>query len=209
MHTRGQAVGIVVTPGSGEGRARLIARRLGRRLRRRGAGVTVRSFDDLPTLREWAKTSGPDFTALFCVGGDATQSAAALLARRHRIPFVPIPNGFGNLFASVFGYAASPRRAARLLERGEIRMVDVGLAGDELFLSHKSYGFLDQVQERVEAGRRQPRRRALRLLAYYVVAVRAVWTTTLAPLRVEVDGAVVRRSWSRWRTWRPTGTSCP
>ena len=191
MHARGRAVCIVVTPGSGEGRARHIGRHLGRLLRRRGAVVTTRSFGDLPSLLEWAKTCGPEFSIIFCVGGDATQSAAAVLARRHRIPFVPIPNGFGNLFASVFGYPTSPRRAGRLLEEGEIRMVDVGLAGDELFLSHRSYGFLDQVQERAEEGRRQPRHRALRLLAYYGTAARAVWSTALEPLRVEVDGTVV------------------
>jgi diacylglycerol kinase family enzyme len=69
-------------------------------------------------------------------------------------------------------------------------MVDVGVAGDELFLSHKSYGFLDQVQQAVEAGGRQPRDRVRRLLAYYGTAVRAVWSTPLAPLGVEVDGAL-------------------
>ena len=103
---------------------------------------------------------------------------------------MPIPNGFGNLFAGVFGHSSSPRRAARLLDEGEIRMVDVGVVGDELFLSHKSYGFLDQVQEAVEEGRRQPRDRVRRLLAYYGTAVRAVWSTALAPLGVEVDGAL-------------------
>ena len=97
---------------------------------------------------------------------------------------MPIPNGFGNLFASVFGHSSSPRRAARLLGDGEIRMVDVGQVGDELFLSHKSYGFIDQIQERVEEGRRQPRDRTRRLLAYYWTAVRAVWTTPLTPLSV-------------------------
>ena len=180
----------MVTPGSGEGGARGVARRLGRLLRRRGSAVTVKAFDNLASLTEWAKTCGPEYSALFCVGGDATLSAAAVLARRHRIPFVPIPNGFGNLFAGVFGHSSSPRRAARLLDEGEIRMVDVGVVGDELFLSHKSYGFLDQVQEAVEEGRRQPRDRVRRLLAYYGTAVRAVWSTALAPLGVEVDGAL-------------------
>ena len=177
--------------GSGDGRAKGVARRLARLLRRRGSLVTIQAFGDLPSLIGWAKSAGPDFSVIFCVGGDATQSAAALLARRHRSPFVPIPNGFGNLFATVFGHSSSPRRAARLLGDGEIRMVDVGLAGDELFLSHKSYGFIDQIQERVEEGRRQPRDRTRRLLAYYWTAVRAVWTTPLTPLSVEVDGAVV------------------
>ena len=187
---RWRSVCIVVTPGSGEGRARGVARRLARLLRRRGAAATIQAFGDLPSLTEWAKTCGPEFDAICCVGGDATQSAAALLARRHRIPFVPIPTGFGNLFARVFGHPSSPRQAARLLDEGEVRLVDVGVAGDELFLSHKSYGFLDQVQEAVEEGRRQPRDRVWRLLAYYGTAVRAVWRTPLAPLGVEVDGAL-------------------
>jgi diacylglycerol kinase (ATP) len=190
MAARWRSVGIVVTPGSGAGRARGVARRLARLLHRRGVTVTLQAFDDLPSLVQWAKTSGPEFEAICCVGGDATQSAAALLARRHRIPFVPIPNGFGNLFARVFGHPASPRQAARLLDEGEVRLVDVGVAGDELFLSHKSYGFLDQVQEAVEEGRRQPRDRMRRLLAYYGTAVRAVWNTPLAPIGVEVDGAL-------------------
>jgi diacylglycerol kinase (ATP) len=190
MAARWRSVGIVVTPGSGAGRARGVARRLARLLRRRGVTVALQAFDDLPSLVQWAKTSGPEFEVICCVGGDATQSAAALLARRHRIPFVPIPNGFGNLFARVFGHPASPRQAARLLDEGEVRLVDVGVAGDELFLSHKSYGFLDQVQEAVEEGRRQPRDRMRRLLAYYGTAVRAVWSTPLAPIGVEVDGAL-------------------
>jgi diacylglycerol kinase (ATP) len=188
MATRWRSVGVVVTPGSGEGRARGVARRLARLLRRRGSTVTIRAFGGLPALAEWAETAAAEFSVIFCIGGDATQSAAAAMARRHRIPFVPVPTGFGNLFASVFGHPASARRAARLLADGEIRMVDMGVAGDEPFLSHKSYGFLDQVQERVEEDRRQPRTRTRRLLAYYGIAVRAVWTTPLAPLAVEVDG---------------------
>lgn len=70
-------------------------------------------------------------------------------------------------------------------------MVDVGMAGEELFLSHKSYGFLSQVQEAVEAGRRQPRGCARRLLAYYCAALQAIWKTPLAPLAVEVDGTLM------------------
>src|SRR5689334_13799592 len=203
MATRWPSVGIAVTPGSGDGRARGIARRLVRVLRRRGSAVTVESFDDLRALTEWARTSAPPFGVLFCVGGDATQSAAALLARRLRIPLVPIPTGFGNLFASVFGHPSSARGAARLLADGEVRMVDIGMAAvgtaaggpadDEPFLSHKSYGFIDEVQERVEEGRRQPRARAWRLLAYYATAIRAAWSTPLSPLSVEVDGAPVAR----------------
>ncbi len=191
MTLEAKPICIAVTPGSGEGRARMVARRLQRLLRRRGYAVAVQRFDDLPSLEQWAGECRPDFSLLICVGGDATQSAAAVLARRHRIPFVPVPNGFGNLFASVFGHPSAPAQVVRLLDEGRVQMVDVGMAGEELFLSHRSYGFLDQVQERVEEGRSQPRQRALRHLAYYWMAVRAIFTVPLDPLRVEVDGHVV------------------
>src|SRR5258705_6428081 len=98
------------------------------------------------------------------------------------MPFVPITPDFCNLFARFFGHHSSAREVARLLDEGEIRLVDVGVAGDELFLSHKSYGFLDQIQEAVEEGRRPPRDRIRRLPASYRTAVPAVWRTPLPPL---------------------------
>ena len=117
MATRWRSVGIVVTPGSGEGRARGVARRLARLLGRRGSTVEIQAFGSLPALVKWAQTAAAEFSVMFCIGGDATQSAAATLARRHRIPFVPVPTGFGNLFASVFGHPSSARRAVPALRR--------------------------------------------------------------------------------------------
>jgi diacylglycerol kinase family enzyme len=85
MATRWRSVGVVVTPGSGEGRARGVARRLARLLRRRGSTVTIRAFGGLPALAEWAETAAAEFSVIFCIGGDATQSAAP------RSPAAPIP----------------------------------------------------------------------------------------------------------------------
>ena len=188
-------VQIIVTPGSGEGRALITARRLRRRLAARHRTAVIRSFDNLPALVEWAETCEPGFSHLVCIGGDATLSAAARAAMRHAVPFVPVPNGFGNIFASVFGHPARARDVAALLETGEVRRVDVGVAsagrGDDVFLSHRSFGLLEHIQQVAERGRKQPQKRSLRLLWYFGVAYRFLFRVRLAGLTVEVDGTPI------------------
>jgi diacylglycerol kinase (ATP) len=184
-------VQIVVTPGSGEGRALATATRIRKRLSRRGYHASIRTFGDLASLATWAQTGKQDFGYLICVGGDATLSAAAAAAIRLGVPFVPVPNGFGNLFAQVFGHSGEASAVTRLLREGEIRMVDVGICDREVFLSHRSYGFLEQIQQAAEEGRRQPRSRLLRHLWYYGIARRALFEMPSPSIDVEIDGQVV------------------
>lgn len=188
-------VQIVVTPGSGEGLALATARRLRRRLARRGRETGIRSFANLAALTQWAETCEPEFSHLVCIGGDATLSAAARAAIRHGVPFVPVPNGFGNVFAGVFGHPKRTREVAALLETGEVRRVDVGLARngptEEVFLSHRSFGVLEQIQQVAEQGRQQPRTRFLRYLWYWRVAYQFFFRTRLAAFTVEIDGTPV------------------
>jgi diacylglycerol kinase family enzyme len=186
-------VQIVVTPGSGEGRALATAARIRTLVTRRGYQASIRTFQDLASLTAWAKTSAQDFAYLVCVGGDATQSAAAAAAIRLGVPFVPVPNGFGNIFAQAFGHSGDAAGVTRLLEDGEIRRVDVGVCENEVFLSHRSYGFLEQVQQAAEAGRRQPRSRLLRHLWYYGIAKRALLEMPTPSIDVEIDGTMVAR----------------
>lgn len=188
-------VDIVVTPGSGEGRALGLARRLRRLLRRRGRRATIRAFDDLAGLVRWAEAGACDSSHVICVGGDATLSAAARAAMRCDTPLVPVPTGFGNIFATVFRHPRRARHVANLLVRGEPRRVDVGVvttpSGEDIFLSHRSYGLLEQIQTAAERGRRQPRRRLLRYLWYWGVAYRFLFRSRLASFSVEVDGRMV------------------
>jgi len=190
-----RAVEIVVTPGSGEGRALGLARRLRRRLRRRGRPATIRAFADLEGLLRWARTCAAEFSHVVCVGGDATVSAAARAAMRTDAPLVPVPTGFGNVFASVFRHPGRARDVAALLDTGETRRVDVGVvttaSGDDLFLSHRSYGLLEQVQTIAERGRQQPRHRLLRYAWYWGVAYRFLFRAPLAGFGVEIDGRAV------------------
>ena len=186
-----RTIQIVVTPGSGEGRALGTARRLERLLTLRDDRSSTRTFGSLEALVEWARTCPRDFSHLVCVGGDATLSAAALAAIRHAVPFVPVPNGFGNVFARVFGHPDRAEAVVALLERGEVRRVDVGVVDGEIFLSHRSYGVLERIQQTVERGRKQPRTRLRRHLAYYGMARRVFARRSLASISVELDGRVV------------------
>jgi len=187
-----RAVQIIVTPGSGEGRAMATARELQGILEQRGDTTAIRTYTSLAALARWARTCEADFTHLVCVGGDATQSTAAAAAVRLSVPFVPVPNGFGNIFARAFGHPDRPEAVAELLECGDVLRVDVGLVNDEeIFLSHHSYGPLQQIQDTVEKGRGQPKSRVARYLAYWGMAKRFVIDAKPPSLRVEVDGTLV------------------
>jgi diacylglycerol kinase (ATP) len=186
-------VQIVLTPGSGEGLASRTARRLRRRLRLEQREVRVETFHDLNELIEWAEKCPPDFSHLVCIGGDATLSAAARASVRHGVPFVPVPNGFGNVFARVFGHPKRARDVMAVLGTGEERRVDVGVtrtpAGkEEIFLSHRSFGVLEQIQQVAEEGRQQPKTRLLRYLWYWGVAYQFLFHTRLAGYTVQIDG---------------------
>ena len=185
-------VQMVLTPGSGDGRARVTARRLQKALGRRGYDARMQTFSDLDRLLEWSESCPPEFSHLVGIGGDATLSAAAAASVRLSIPFIPVPNGFGNMFALAFGFGDQTRRVVELFERGQVRRVDVGKFPDgRLFLSHRSFGLLNEIQEAVERGRAQPQARLWRHLAYYAEASRFLYRAPLSSIRVEVDGAVL------------------
>lgn len=186
-------VEIVVTPGSGEGGAMGAARRLSRLLARRGYQPNVRSFADLPELQRWAAELEPGPSHIVCIGGDGTLSAAAPAAIRTGIPFVPVPSGFGNVFARVFRLPGRVEEVATLLESGTMRRVDVGVVAAgrrvrEVFLSHRSFGVLEQIQAAAEHQRQQPRRRLLRYLWYHKVAFELASRQRLSGCAVAVDG---------------------
>jgi diacylglycerol kinase family enzyme len=120
-------------------------------------------------------------------------SAAATAAIRHRVPLLPVPSGFGNLFASAFGHTDDVPAVLLTLDAAEVVWVDAGVRHGEIFLSHESFGMLDDIQAEVERGSGQPRSRPLRFLAYYRMGLRFLGRALPSSIRVEVDGTVVAR----------------
>jgi len=190
-----RAIQIVVTPGSGEGRALATAHRIRDAMESRGWTSRLDPFDDLGRLARWSATCSPRFSHLVSVGGDATVSASAMAAIRHRRPLLPVPAGFGNLFAGTFGHTDDVDSVVRTIETGDVVWVDAGVRrrSGGIFLCHESYGLIDEIQEAVEDDRAQPTRRALRLLAYYRMGLRFLLGRLRWSIRVEVDDVVVAR----------------
>ena len=183
-------VQIIVTPGSGAGRAVGIARDVRRLLEKEGYAASVQAFRTLADLTQWTKTCHATFFYLLAIGGDATMSAVAEAAVRLSVPFVPVPSGFGNLFTRAFEHPSEPDEVVALFGRGDLVWADVGVARGEMFLSHQSYGYLERIQDDVERLHR-PRQRYLRLLSYYRMAAQQLSNGSLDAIQVEVDGRSV------------------
>jgi diacylglycerol kinase family enzyme len=186
-------VQIFATRGSGNGRALGLARRLQAALEARGWRTRLDDFADVRRLARWRRPRGARISHIVCVGGDGTMSAAARAAIRHQIPFVPVPSGFGNLFARAFGHRGRVETVVELLDHGQIIRADAAAANGEIFLCHSSYGMLAQIQAAVEAVDAQPRSRLRRLLAYVWTARRFLVDPPRSAIRVEVDGRIVSR----------------
>src|SRR5215471_2205540 len=75
--TRARPIQIIVTPGSGDGRALPTARAVHDGLRARRCPSSLKAFADLRSLRRWAAGARGKAPLLICVGGDSTQSTVA------------------------------------------------------------------------------------------------------------------------------------
>lgn len=191
---RAGPIQIIATPGSGDGRALADARALRDAFGAHGRRTRLRLFRDLEGLHRWAERGTDAFSLLCSVGGDGTQSAAAGAALRRGVPFLPIPRGFGNLFARALRQPGRSQELVGLLDHGVLLQVDVGLRNGELFLCQESFGLLSDIQLRAEASTAEPRPRWRRWLGYYATALRHLREAPLTPLQVVVDDRVVARN---------------
>jgi diacylglycerol kinase family enzyme len=120
--------------------------------------------DDLEAL---ARASDAD--ALGMAGGDGSLGTVAAVAVERDLPLVPIPFGTRNHFARDLGLDVDDPLAALDAFGGQERRVDVGRAGDRLFLNNVSLGLYAELVHRREKHRRRrdalARLRALLLLA--------------------------------------------
>jgi diacylglycerol kinase family enzyme len=115
-------------------------------------------------------------------GGDGTLATAAEASAAGNGELAILPLGTRNHFAGQLGIAPDLESAAKLAAGGEARRVDLGQAGDRVFINNLSVGaYVDLVRER-EASR----------LPKLLATVPAMWSTLRKlrsrPFELTIDG---------------------
>jgi diacylglycerol kinase family enzyme len=132
-------------------------------------GIEVRLLeqgDDLPAI---AREAGAEVLGM--AGGDGSLAAVAQVALEQDVPFVVVPFGTRNHFARDIGLDRDdPLAALDAFTVGEERRIDVGWAGDRLFLNNVSLGLYARLVHRREHHRR--RRDALARLRALVLTLK-------------------------------------
>src|SRR5256885_2380397 len=106
--------------------------------------------DDASSL---ARDAAPE--PLGAAGGDGTLAPVAAVAIERDLPFVCVPFGTRNHFARDLGLDRDDPIAALDAFAGEERRVDVGRAGERLFLNNVSFGAYPSLVHPREAHRRR------------------------------------------------------
>jgi diacylglycerol kinase family enzyme len=145
-------------------------------------GLEVHALRDGEDPAEVARASHA--AALGMAGGDGSLASVAQAALERDVPFVCIPFGTRNHFSRDLGLDRNDPLAALQAFDGTERRVDVGYAGDRLFLNNVSLGAYARLVHRRERHRRRRETFA---------RVRA-WATLLThrqPLGITIDGEPV------------------
>src|SRR5205823_4277782 len=145
----------------------------------RARGIEPRLLRGEDDVMEVARDADAD--AIGIAGGDGSLAPVAEVAIERELPFVCVPFGTRNHFARDLGLDRDDPFAALEAFGGEELLIDVGRAGERLFLNNVSVGAYASLVHRREARRR--RRESL-------AGLRALLRTIRHPyrLRLRVDG---------------------
>jgi diacylglycerol kinase family enzyme len=145
----------------------------------RGRGVETHVLEEGEDAAELARSANAE--ALGIAGGDGSLAAVAAVALERDLPFVCVPYGTRNHFARDLGLDRADPIAALASFGGRERRIDVGRAGDRLFLNNVSLGLYARLVHRREHHRR--RRQALARLRALLILV-----AHRQPLGITIDG---------------------
>jgi len=150
-------------------------------------GVDVRVLEEDDDLRELARQANADVLGM--AGGDGSLGAVTRVAIERDLPFVCVPWGTRNHFASDVGLDTDdPLASLAAFRDGVERRIDVGRAGDQVFLNNVSLGVYARLVHRRE--RRRQRGETFARLRALLISLKDRRRTE----RFVVDGSPLRAS---------------
>ncbi|MBX7257883.1 MAG: diacylglycerol kinase family lipid kinase [Candidatus Hydrogenedentes bacterium] len=180
MHVR-----IIANPISGGGRGPGAAAALSAALEARGISSETRITRQAGDAGVWAREPGAD--CVVSVGGDGTLNEVANALIGRGVPIATLPLGTANVVARELRTPTDPVLLSELIASSSIRVIDVGRAGERLFLLGTGAG-LDAAIVEVVHGNRGAK---LSFLSYVWPAVKTILTYRYPRITVEVDGETV------------------
>jgi YegS/Rv2252/BmrU family lipid kinase len=177
-------VELILNPSAGGGRAGHALPDVTATLHRHGIEFDVATVTSLEHARERARAVSSAGGTAVAFGGDGLVGAIAGELRRTDGVLGVLPGGRGNDFARVLGIPLDPVAACDVLATGQIRRIDLGVAGGRTFVGVASCGF-DSDANRIANRARLIRGR----FVYTYAGIRALATWRPARFDLVIDGA--------------------
>ena len=174
----------LVNPASGRGRALAKARAFRDLLVRAGREVSLEESREPGWMARRAAQADAGTAAVIAVGGDGTVNEVARGLAGRGIPLAVLPAGTLNLLARVYRLPEDPEGLIQLLHGGKTLPLDLGTAGERVFLSCAGAGFDAEVIRSLHRSRRGPIR-----IWHYLPHLLAQLARPLSPrIRAHLDG---------------------
>jgi len=178
----------IVNPKSGSSVDISVVRSLRDQLRQKGNTIRLEltvSLAHAGELASRARDENP--AALVVAGGDGTIRAIAQSMAGADIPILIIPCGTENLLAQQLGIDGSIETTLGMLEHGNTRNLDLGVANDRYFMAVAGVGFDGEVIHRINRFRTGH----ITHSDYIWPISRTFWEYRFGQLLVEADGQIV------------------
>jgi len=175
---------LIVNPHAGAGRALKLLPGVEAELRGQGRPFRVERTTSIDHARELARAAAQRDEIVAVMGGDGLTGAVADELKHGKALLAILPGGRGNDFARKLGIPSEPAEAAKLLQTGRPREVDLAEAGGTSYLGILSAG-VDSDVNRIALETRLK----LGTFVYTYGVLRAIASFKAAAWEVVVDGA--------------------
>ncbi|HBF42590.1 MAG TPA: hypothetical protein DDW42_02960 [Desulfobacteraceae bacterium] len=186
-----KSAAIIVNPISGHGIALKKAREARRFLDKAGLDVALFSTEATGHGRTLALENAALVDVLISVGGDGTVNEVAngvMDAGQNNTPILIIPTGTANVVFRELGLPKDLRSQVKLAVDSSVRLLDMGRAGNRLFIMCAGAGFDAAIVDRISKIRTQS---GITMRNYIIATVQNAFKYRFPMMRITVDGEVV------------------